>query len=163
MQIRSVTSGYSDPAALGKRAEPGEVTLGGAAGAGESRGASAGRPNAAMAAILSNYDVTDITPTEFSEMVQKLYEAGAISQQELQQLTAVRHDMDVDGLSPDDSLDLVEFYQRKVKDLMRRSAEGEADAGNSEALAALLRRLDWVQKFALIQLSPDALGLDAVA
>ena len=32
------------------------------------------------------YDVTDVSPTEFSEMIQKLFDSGTISQKELQQL-----------------------------------------------------------------------------
>lgn len=161
MQVSSVSAGYPDPTSLGKRGEahpPGaaaartvEIQLGSEVG-----------PTAA-AEILSKFDVTDISPGEFSEMIQKLYVAGVISDEELQQLTAVRHELDTDGIEPDESIDLLEYYARKIEKMQRRLDVSDGPPAAHQRLGPLLRRLDWIEKFALIQAAPDAIGLDARA
>ena len=115
-----------------------------------------------MAEILSRYDVTDISPTEFSQMIQKLFEAGTLSEKELQQLAAVRLDLDLEGVEADESIDLLEFYARKVKKAQRQLSDSDGPS-DREQLGPLLGRLDWLQKFALIQSAPDAIGLNALA
>lgn len=116
--------------------------------------------------ILGLYNVKDISPRDFSEMIQKLYEAGAVTDQELQELSLVRVDLDLEGVDPDESLDLVEFYFDKLRELQA----GLEDLGGSDdstsvdrsALAASVRRrLDWLAKAAMIQSGPDAIHLDA--
>ncbi|MHC4179561.1 MAG: hypothetical protein ACYSWU_18780, partial [Planctomycetota bacterium] len=116
----------------------------------------------AMAEILSRYDVTDISPGQFSKMVQKLFEAGTLSDNELQQLAAIRLDLDIDGVEADESIDLLEFYARKIKKLQSRLSDSDAPAAERQQLSPLLHRLDWLEKFALIQSAPDAIGLNAV-
>ena len=113
--------------------------------------------------ILARYDVTDITPREFSEMVQKLYETGTISETELQQLAVIRQDMDLEDLDPDESIDLMEFYVKKIEKAQRQFEDLDGPPQPHQQLTPLLRRLDWIEKFALVQSAPDAIGLDAVA
>lgn len=163
MQIRSASAGHSDPAALAK---PGEtIEPGGSprAKAGQQITPSATGAATAMAEILSRYDVMDISPEEFSQMVQKLFESGTISEQEMQQLAAIRLDLDLDGLKPDESTDLLEFYARRIKKAQGRLSDSDGEAAGGKQLAPLLSRLDWLEKFALIQSAPEAIGLDAVA
>lgn len=163
MQVRSVSAGFPDPAALGKRGETGPVAAGTPPRAVEAQvGAGAGS-SATLAHILAKYDVTEISPSEFSEMIQKLYEADAILEQELQQLAAIRHDLDTDGVEPDESINLLEYYSEKIEGLQRRFDTSDGPPASHEQLGPLLRRLDWIEKFALIQSAPDAVGLDAVA
>ena len=116
-----------------------------------------------MAEILSRYDVTDISPAEFSKMIQKLFEAGTLSDNELQQLAAIRLDLDIDGIEADESIDLLEFYARKIKKLQNRLSDSDAPAADHQQLSPLLHRLDWLEKFALIQSAPEAIGLNALA
>ncbi len=162
MQIPNVSAGYPDPAALSKGGETVEAAGSRPPKAGEIHAFSAGAGTTAMAEILSRYDVTDISPAEFSQMIQKLFEAGTLSEKELQQLAAVRLDLDLEGVEADESIDLLEFYARKVKKAQRQLSDSD-DPSDREQLGPLLGRLDWLQKFALIQSAPDAIGLDAVA
>ena len=78
MQVNSILSGLSDAASLAKGRTSAAATT-------ASHAAAAAAPtvlngnSAAVRAILAQYDVTDITPNEFSQMTQKLFDAGAIS------------------------------------------------------------------------------------
>ena len=163
MQISNVLSGYPDPTALGKRGETAQTAGARGSQTVELRGSTAAESSAALAEILSHYDVADISPAEFTEMIQKLYEAAAISDKELQQLAAIRHDLDTADIDPDESLDLLEFYAEKIEKLQRRLDESEGPSARRQQLGPLLRRLDWIEKFSLIQSAPDAIGLDAMA
>ena len=75
MQIPNVSAGYPDPAALAKGGEIVEAAGSRPPKAGETHAFSAGAGTTAMAEILSRYDVTDISPVEFSQMIQELFEA----------------------------------------------------------------------------------------
>ncbi|HUT09418.1 MAG TPA: hypothetical protein VMY42_02895 [Thermoguttaceae bacterium] len=162
MQIRNIFAGYRDLAAFGRGGETVE-TAAGRSPENSERAASSERPVAALAEILSRYDVTDISPTEFSEMTQRLYDAGTISEEELQRLAAIRHDLDIEGVEGDESIDLLEFYARKIERTQRTMTDSEDSPAAGRQLGPLLNRLDWVEKFALIQSAPDAIGLDALA
>ena len=162
MQIRNVLAGHPDAAALAKPTETAEPT-GSQSPQTEPQRTSSPAGAAAMAEILARYDVTDISPAEFSQMIQKLFEASALSQQELQQLAAIRLDLDLDGVESDESVDLLHFYARKIKKAQNRLSDSDGPAADRQQLAPLLSRLDWLEKFAVIQSAPEAIGLDAVA
>ena len=102
--------------------------------------------------IVGRYDVTDITPRQFTQMVQDLHQAGVISESQLEELSQIRLDLDTEGLDPDESLDLVAFYADKLD---QQSAQSPPDAIGS--------RLAWAGKLALMQSGPQSLGLDALA
>jgi len=161
MQVSNISTGYSDMAALGKRSEAQEAA---AAHRPPSalRNSPAGEIASVLGEILSHYDVTDISPTEFSEMIQELYESGAITDAELQELAAIRHDLDAADVDPDESIDLLEFYAEKIEDIQRRLSDADQASPGRQELAPVLRRLDWVEKLALIQSAPDAVGLDTI-
>jgi hypothetical protein len=162
MQISNVTAGYSDPATIGKRSEPLETLGARILKAVDPRAAAASGSKSAAAAILARYDVTNITPMAFSEMIQKLNQAGAISDSEFQELAAVRGDLESAGIRADESVNLVDFYAHKVSTLQNR-IEDNKEIADKQSLGPLLKRQDWVQKFALMQSNPGAAGLDAVA
>ena len=84
---------------------------------------------AALREILSKYDVKDISPDEFSEMIQKLADKGVISQKELQDLSAVRGDLDKAGVGADESINLVEFYQQRIQEAQNAAQTDPASAG----------------------------------
>jgi hypothetical protein len=162
MQISNVLAGHSDPAALAKRGEGVEAAAGQAAKAAGLPARSAAATTAAMAEILSHYDVRDISPAKFSEMIQKLFEAGTLSENDLQQLAAIRLDLDLENVEADESVDLLDFYSRKIKTVQQRLSDADTPAAGQQ-LGPLLKRLDWLEKFALIQSAPDAVGLNALA
>ena len=157
MQVQNILSGYTDPATR----RPTDLldsiairTVGDTDDAERARRLASG---VAARNVLETYDVTKITPRQFTEMIQRLFDARAISQQEFDQLAAIRLELDVAGIDPDQSVDLLQFYRDKIEETQR---QGGRDAAVPDALR---HRLDWIEKFALVQASPEAFGLDALA
>jgi hypothetical protein len=162
MQISNVLGGHSDPATVSRRGDMGDVDKRQSPIA-ELKDAATATPSALLSEILSRHDVTDITPMDFSSMVQNLFEIGAITTDELQQLAVVGHDLDVEGIDPDESINLIEFYMDKIEKVQREREGTDGPTLPHQQLSPLLSRLDWIEKFALIQSAPDAIGLDTVA
>jgi len=118
--------------------------------------------------IAAEYDVTNISPREFSQMIGKLHEAGALSDREFQDLSQIRIDLDLQGVDPDETLNLVDFYVDRLRELCG-SLDAPAGGDGSVAADALpqavsaQRRLAWLEKFEAIQTDPDSAGLDTLA
>ena len=163
MQINGVSTAYPDPTTLGKQGEAQQASDTRSPRAVEVQLGSSIGPSTVLAEILSKYDVTDISPTEFSQMIQKLYEASAITEKELQQLTVIRHELDASGVEADESIDLLQYYVDKIEKIQRRFDASDGPPAENERLGPLLRRLDWIEKFAMVQAAPDTIGFSAVA
>lgn len=167
MQITSLLPGYPDPAALAKRNEPAEATGARPPETPTPQTAPATGAAAVFREIVARYDVTDISPRQFSEMVHQLHQAGALTDQQFQELSLIRLEVDLDGVDPDESLDLLDFYADKLRDLqwaledLQDHADPISTAASSQ-LTSMEDRFAWIQKFALIQSAPEAIGLDAI-
>ncbi len=157
MQVQNILSGYTDPATRRPTELLDSIAVRIAGDQGDAEAARSLSSAEAARNVLEKYDVTQITPRQLTEMIQRLFDAGAISQQELDQLAAIRLDLDLAGIDPEESIDLLRFYRDKIDETRRHSGQGTAVPD------ALLGRLDWVEKFALVQANPEAFGLDAVA
>ena len=158
MQVTGLSAAYSDSGAVGRRNELMAAVAGKSDG---QKSQAAGGINAVMEqlkGVVSQYDLSDITPRDFSEMLRELRDVGALTEAEYGELAQIRLDMDVENLDPDDSLDLLDFYRKTVD---RARSDGEMDA-TSEMFAAMERRLDWLEKVTVLQESPDAAGLNAL-
>ena len=120
-----------------------------------------------MGAILAQYDVSDITPKQFSEMVQKLRDTGCMDEADLRELTQIRSDLDGSGIEANEKVNLLTHYQQRLHTLQSQSQT--LDSGSAEtatvkqSMAGVQRRLDWLQKLATMHETSDAMGLDAVA
>ncbi len=116
--------------------------------------------SAAMRDVLRHYDMTDISPNEFSQMVQKLYNSGAISQKDLQSLSGVRADLDSSGVPPDTSINLVDFYQNR---LQQATAQNNGKPANTAQTQAIVGKLSWVEKFSAIHDQPASASINTTA
>jgi hypothetical protein len=159
MKITDLLPSQSDMRKFGKRAEA-------TAAADPSSPTAAGQPTStaqteALRKIMAQYDVNQITPNQFTQLVEKLHDAGVLNQQDVQSLSAVRSDLGAAHIEPDESVNLVDFYRQKVEDLQRQSSGG--DTGAQSQLTPMRQRLDWIEKFATAHSKPDSLGLTAVA
>ncbi len=157
MQISGLSAGYADSGAVARRSEL-MASLGGKAH--EQAPQSAASANGTMslvAGVVSQYDLTDITPRDFSQMLVELRDAGAITDAEYGDLAQIRLDMDAEGLDPDESLDLLEFYRKAID----RAQQGNG-AGESPLLDAMQRRKEWLEKVAILQESPEAAGMNVL-
>lgn len=158
MQVTGLSAGYSDSGTVGRRNE----LLTAISGKGQVEKASgAGGLNGMMEqlkGIVSQYDLEDITPRDFSEMLRELRDAGALTEAEYGDLAQIRLDMDAEGLDPDDSLDVLDFCQKTLD----RARNGDETDEASPLFASMERRLEWLEKVAVLQESPDAAGLNAL-
>lgn len=104
--------------------------------------------------ILKGYDVTHITPRQFSEMLQKLRESGVISEEEYLDLTQIRRDLTEAGIEADEPVDLLEFYQKFIRklQLMQSLASTESSDDIQSALQRAERHLTWLEKISTLQL-----------
>ncbi len=158
MLIRGILSG----AALGLQPLSAALKPSGAvsSSAGTSKDKPAGQAAAnadALRSLAAQYDVSRITPREFAELVQRLRQAKALAENDLQELAGIRADLERAGIGPDEEIDLVDFYRRRLADL-----QGQAQP-NSAADAAEVqqaqRRLGWLVRLALLHREPEASAL----
>jgi len=160
MQISSVVSGLSDPTTWGKKGEA--AVKAGIHGIKSIDPLSQANPAMQKASvdILRQYDITNISPDSYSQLIQRLYKSGAISEKDYQELAAVRSELDKAGMDPGESINLLEFCSDKLSKAQRNLGDGTDQPANQQGLSTDARRLDWMQKFAMIQANPDAVGLD---
>jgi len=106
--------------------------------------------------ILKSYDVTHITPRQFSEMLQKLRESGVISEEEYLDLTQIRRDLTEAGIEADEPVDLLDFYQKLMRklQLMLSLASTESIDGIQQTLQRAEKHLEWLEKVSTQQLEP---------
>jgi len=118
---------------------------------------------AAMRQIASRYDMTDITPNDFSNMIQQLYAKGAVSAKDMQELSSIRADLEAAGVGADQSVNLQEFYQQRLSKA-QADAAGSPDPAAAEAdVQAIAARLSWVDKLVAVRQSDGFAGVNAVA
>jgi hypothetical protein len=163
MQISNVIPGLADPTTWGKKSETALNTGANAIKSIEPQVQASPALQKASVEILRNYDVTHITPDEFSQMIQKLYKAGTLSEKDFQELSTVRADMDKAGVGPNESINMLEFFSDKLGKAQKNLGSNLDEAAQQQRLGPDLRRLDWMQKFAMVQANPDAVGLDMAA
>ena len=156
--------------ALGQLArgnQPAEAVAAESPESGSPQAGPASGPTPTLREILARYDVTDISPRGFSEMIQKLHQAGALTDEQFQELSLVRLDLDLDDVAPDENLNLIDYYADKLSELQHGLEDAGnrlgSPAGDPPPPAAVQRRLAWLQKLTAIQSAPDALGLDQSA
>jgi len=109
----------------------------------------------AVGQIVAQYDVSDITPCEFSEMVDKLRNTSALGDSDIRDLLQIRADLDCGGIGADEKVNLLTYCQQRYD-------SQNANADSSETAAALQRRLNWVQKLATMHEASDSVGIDAL-
>jgi len=166
MQIKNILSRLSGSAPVGQNRDAAEA---GARKAIESSGLSPASTSPSankLRDILAAYDVTSITPKAFSEMLQKLQQSAALPEKDLQELSQIRTDMERDGISPDQRVNLLDVYTKKIQAAIQDSDELEqklGTAGAQDFTSSLRRRLEWVQKFAAIHTSPEGTTINALA
>ena len=85
MQISNVISGLADPTTWGKKSETALNAGASATKLIDSQVQASPAAQKASVEILRQYDVTNITPEAFSQLVQKLYKAGAITEKDFQE------------------------------------------------------------------------------
>ncbi len=120
-------------------------------------------PTAAMREILSQYDMADITPNDFSKLIQQLSEKGTISQKDMQELSSIRVDLENAGISSDESVNLLDFYQQRIAKVQEAAAHSPDATAVQPNIDLLVGRLSWLQKFAAVRQQGASSGVNTVA
>ncbi|MEJ5341962.1 MAG: hypothetical protein WHT09_10365 [Thermogutta sp.] len=111
--------------------------------------------------ILESYDVTHITPRQFSEMLEKMRDAGLVTDAEFHELAKIRVDLSEAGVEPDEAVDLLSFYRQRLRRLELWGDENPD--GTLPALrTAWEKRLQWLEKVATARQNTAA-GLPAAS
>lgn len=110
--------------------------------------------------IASFYDVTSIQPKELSEMLGRLYEAGVLTEEEYQSLGMLRIELEKAGFEIDEPVNLIKFCQGKLDEIADKLEAMEKVIEGSQESAKL--QLSWLEKMAIIQDDPQAIGLNAL-
>lgn len=175
MQINSVLNGRSDPLQSSKRVEsllsPGAKTTPDATAAVDDAGVAGANGQGALTPALAPYDLTHITPTEISAMINRLRQSGAISEQDLRDLGQIRSDLEQAEIGAHEPVNLLEFYKDLVGKLQKRFAairDNDPSAASQRALlqqelTTVQKRQQWVQKLATVRESADHAGVDLAA
>jgi len=156
MQVSSLLSRYFDQSSVSKRSESNEPSRDQQLENKPLDLLSTKSCTTSAQEILSQYDVSDITPREFSEMLQSLHASGVITDQQYQDLSTLRAELDAQGIEPDEKIDLVQFCERRLEDARDSNAE-------SSLVSTMERRLESLRKFALIQSTPELASLNYYA
>ena len=159
MQISQLLAGYPDLTSAGKRNDRIESDPARSADQLPQPTLSSGL-TVMLRKIAAQYSVTEITPREFSDMLDALHQAGALTDEQLQQLAQIRVDLDLENIDADEEVDLVDFYADKLEELSRTEKDGFT-SGRSPNVAQAEQLLGWMEKFAMIQSSADVSWLDA--
>ncbi|MBN2579928.1 MAG: hypothetical protein JXB10_13145 [Pirellulales bacterium] len=162
MQISSIINSFTDTLSLGKKAETAASAASQAASAPEAA-VSATASRKVLAEILKKYDVTKITPEEFSQMLKELSQAGVLSEKEIQELSAIRLDLESARFDSNETVNLLDFYNDKIGQIQRQRNSSDDAASQQEILAPLINRLGWLEKFSTIHSHPEAVGVDLAA
>ncbi len=164
MRIANLFTDIAGRLALGDRREAPPVTLGGAASPSNVEGAAEnGSPPAEG---LDRFDVADITPRRLAEILEQLRQLGVLAAGDYAELAMIRVDLDLSGIDPDEAVNLIDFYGERIARLRGEIETSRSDADRAAAeqrLATAHERLHWVSKLAVVQSSPDAVGLSALA
>ncbi len=160
MQIKNILARLSDPTRFGQHRDNADAAGKKAVDA-STTGVGSSPSSSRLREILAGYDVTNISPKAFSELLQKLQQSGLISDKDLQELSQIRSDLDREGVGPDQRVNLLDSYAKRIQ------AAEQSDAvqapGIESTAPSLRRRLEWLQKFAAAHASPEAATINALA
>jgi len=162
INIPNVLGGLSDLTSQVKRGEASAIktAAGKAAAAVQSLAPTA---TAAMREIVSQYDMTDVTPNDFSKLIQQLSGKGAISQKDAQELSSIRVDLENADIGSNESVNLLDFYQQKIAKFQAAAANSPDPVAAKASLDVLVGKLNWLQKFATVSPQGGAGGVNAEA
>jgi hypothetical protein len=162
--VKSILSTVSQLGRLGRRSEPPQPAADKSPAATTGTSSATSPPSDAMRQILAEYDVTNISPRAFSDMLQKLRQAGSLSEKDFQELSSIRLDLEHEGADPDQRVNLAERYAKKLSSIReQRDANPAAAAARQATQASLERQVEWLQKFAQLRSGTGQAGFDTLA
>ncbi len=103
--------------------------------------------------LLARYDLRQITPRRFGELVQELRRREMLSPEEYQLLAGLRLELDQKGYRADQPLDLLQYLEDRLQEAQQDQLLLGEDPAEQEALVqAIQQRLLWAQRFEQLRL-----------
>jgi hypothetical protein len=117
--------------------------------------------------VLSEYDVSEIAPRQFSALAQQLFRAQGISVDDLKELSQMRAQLDQQHHDADQPINLLDFFGKRLQEQALAATEKEQSgapitAADRARLSQAQRQFGWVHKFATVQADASTEALDAV-
>ncbi len=117
----------------------------------------------ALEDVLSRYDVRRISPREFSELLSRLSDSGAVTQADLTDLTSIRLELDRQQTDPDALIDLLAWSREELTTARQQQnaaqLSGTASQPNARSAAAG-RWVSWMERFTRLHSGPFDGGVD---
>lgn len=110
------------------------------------------KPGETFQEIAGRYDLHAITPRQFDELIQELRNGGHLPDDALEELAAVRLEIQRAQLDPDEPIDLIELFHDKLATLLERLAQSQLGGEEEEpavepaAVRAVRRQLAWLER-----------------
>lgn len=100
--------------------------------------------------ILAEFDVRNISPRQFSQLIGELQATGELEPGDVQELQAMRVQLDADGAAPDEPIDLLSWIRRRLAQADRAGAAepsvSETTQDLTKKLGALHKQAGWVER-----------------
>lgn len=112
--------------------------------------------------VLGRYDLRNLSPRDFSEMLEQLRSKAALPGPLLDELARLRTQLDVARLDPDEPLDLIAFGESRIRELARGRIDGEHPDALSDQLSQSQRQLDLLRRIHVVR-EGSQIGFDAYA
>jgi len=162
--VKSILSTVAQLGRLGRRSEPAQPAADKPPTAPTGTSSATSPPSDSMRQILAEYDVTNISPRAFSDLLQKLRQAGSLSEKDFQELSSIRLDLEHEGADPDQRVNLVERYAKKLSSIRdQHDANAASDAARQATEASLQRQLEWLRKVAQVRSGTGPAAFDTLA
>ncbi len=155
---------------LGSIASSSAISGASATAAPDGSSSSLNNTSAQVHSILAAYNLEEISPSELSTMTQQLQQAGALSPADFADLTQLRSQLDSEGTSPEEPVNLLDFLndklstqKKQLNTAVQKSPNGAAGVNTDAYLGQTVRQLSLVQKLATVQGATGSDPLDELA
>ena len=154
LPVTSLLTGLNTLGALFGRAPAGNTAVQQPAAPPEAEAVDGFSASGSLRELASRHDLTKISPEDFSSLARQLYQAGAIDERQLQDLAAVRLELDLAELPANQPVNVLAFLQEKQQRLQGQLSG--ADGGTNPTISAtdyneaadrVARQLEFLQEF----------------
>lgn len=158
LSVASLLSGIEAMGGLLRRSPAAPSSPGAAAGEVAPSSAASGAAGESSSSKLlpelaSHHNLRQISPSAFSNLVRQLHQSGLINERQLQDLAAIRLELDLADLPPDKPVDLIAFLENKLQRLHGQAGGGPVPSGGAlsatdynEATDRTMRQLELLRE-----------------
>jgi len=119
--------------------------------------------DAALRDVAARFDIREISPREFSDLISQLRDAGLLSQDDISALLSLRAELDQSQVGADDPVNLLDFVRDKLRDEADQFDRNLGKQGQQTTTSsAAQRQLDLLERLAIAHAGSADDPLDAL-